>query len=273
MRLSEYQSPIWGLIYVGDQTAGLFQGFETGLFNRMFHTIVLDRGPLWLDGFGTADQVEAFWMEMDARYPRRPLRRRRFVPETAQIVPYLSRRDDIKPYRTLWYDLAPDIEMLRRNLRGNWRGHLKTAEQNKNLKVRFDTRGDMTEWLLHVYGTDRRVRYYRGPDIGLTRALIESFAAGDGMAIVWVEDQGTPVAGLLVLCHGAAATWQIGWVGAAGRPVQANYMLLWETIKWLKSRGVGALDLGGVNDEDARGILDFKAGLNGTPHILYGQYA
>ena len=84
--------------------------------------------------------------------------------------------------------------------------------------------------------------------------------------------QGEPVDGILVLCHGVAATYLVSWTGEAGRRHRANYLLLWRAMSALRKRGGRWLDLGGVDTTHAPGVARFKLGLGGEPFTLTGTY-
>jgi lipid II:glycine glycyltransferase (peptidoglycan interpeptide bridge formation enzyme) len=80
------------------------------------------------------------------------------------------------------------------------------------------------------------------------------------------------LAAAAILCHGKAATYQVGWSSRAGREASANHLLLWQALGLLKDKGITDFDLGGVNDDTAKGIKQFKAGLGGDLQRLAGLY-
>jgi lipid II:glycine glycyltransferase (peptidoglycan interpeptide bridge formation enzyme) len=78
---------------------------------------------------------------------------------------------------------------------------------------------------------------------------------------------------MLFLVHGEAATYQIGWVGDAGRDLGAHNLLLWQAILKLRERGVRVLDLGGVDTARGAGLARFKIGTGGEVVTLAGVFA
>ena len=82
---------------------------------------------------------------------------------------------------------------------------------------------------------------------------------------------GDPVAGVLLVRHGVAATYQVGWSGEAGRDLKAHHFLLWQSVLWLKENRYTGFDLGGIN-ETTPGIAQFKIGMGGQPFRLVGGY-
>jgi lipid II:glycine glycyltransferase (peptidoglycan interpeptide bridge formation enzyme) len=79
-------------------------------------------------------------------------------------------------------------------------------------------------------------------------------------------------AGMMFLVHGEAATYQIGWVGDAGRELGAHNLLLWHAMLELRERGVRTLDLGGVDTARGAGLARFKLGTGGEVVTLAGSY-
>jgi lipid II:glycine glycyltransferase (peptidoglycan interpeptide bridge formation enzyme) len=91
------------------------------------------------------------------------------------------------------------------------------------------------------------------------------------MALVAVDDS-EPVAGVMLLRHGASATYEVGYASARGRALRATHLLLWRAAELLASRGVRWLDLGGVATDRSPGIARFKLGMGGTVATLPGTF-
>ncbi len=109
-------------------------------------------------------------------------------------------------------------------------------------------------------------RRLAAPPATLARALLP-------MAQVHVAQLGSdPVGGVMMLRHGRAATYFIGWNGPQGRRVHAHNLLLWQALLALKAQGVECLDLGGIDGIDMPGVARFKLGLGGRLFTLAGTY-
>ena len=65
------------------------------------------------------------------------------------------------------------------------------------------------------------------------------------------------IASILLLCLGCCATYQIGRISDTGWTYAAHNYLLWHAVKFLKDRGIKDFDLGGINDESAKGVKRF----------------
>ena len=70
---------------------------------------------------------------------------------------------------------------------------------------------------------------------------------------------------------GNTVTYLIGWSNLEGRKQKANYILLWEGIKYSKKLGVNWFDLGGLNKNTPEGIAHFKKGVGGSKYQMIGE--
>jgi len=268
----------YGLIHINNETAGLFQFQEVSFLAGFVHGITLDRGPLWLPGYGGAAHIKPFFEEFNKLYPRRLGRRRRIIPETPdgpaarQLLAGtgFKKLESGTSYQTIWLDLTSSPETLRAGLKQKWRNALNKAEKS-GLNLEWDLERKYLPWLLKVYGLDKRQKGYPGPEASLIEKISEK-AGPNNVIIGRARLDNDLVASILVLKHGRSATYQIGWTNEKGRAHSANHLLLWEVLNVLKNNGVKELDLGGINDDRAKGIKKFKEGLGGDTITLVGHY-
>ncbi len=265
------------LVLIDGHKAGYLQTVETRIAKGFLHFIVLDRGPLWFDGFGSAEHFDAFCTALRREFPRRPGRFMRFIPEiedSKEIQNIMKAHDFRKKapgYQTVWLDLNNDEETLRTNLKSNWRGHLRQAEKN-GLSVEWDVEGCYLDWILRGYARDKSTKGYPGPSVQFMKRLAEICIKEKELLIGRALLDGKPIAGVLILFHGQSATYQIGFTSKLGREKSAHNFLLWQSLLYLKENGFSAFDLGGVNDDTAQGVKKFKTGLGGRCITLAGLY-
>lgn len=279
MYASLRQKPRRGLILINGQEAGIVQILETGLLWNAIHAVILDRGPLWLEGFGGAAHVQAFFQKIQQEFPPRFGRKRRILPEIGdgptirKLVEQvgLQRLADRPGYQTIWLDITQDAGTLKAAMRKNWRGALNKAERS-NIEIEWDKDGMLLPWLLETYKSDKQEKSYTGANPALLQKIAAFAAQNSGCLIGRAILDGRPVAAIMVLCHAKAATYQVGWSSSQGRGVNANHLLLWQAITMLKDQGIHYFDLGGVNDETAKGVKEFKQGLGGSLVQLVGHY-
>ncbi len=275
------QKARWGIIEIDGVEAGLVQIFEAGILWNRIHAVVVDRGPLWFEGFGNAMHVKRFFDELNKQFPQRWGRKRRIIPETEdgitaqKMICQTGLNFFGKGYQTIWLDLTPSIEELRANLKSNWRNKLNKSEK-AGLAVEWDEAGKHLSWLICIYTADKAIREYGGPSPEFLRKYLPLLAAkGDlliGRALKNEEKDGEAAAFVLLVRHGRSATYLCGWSSEAGRDTAAHHLILWEGMSVLKQKGIKELDLGGVNDESAEGIKTFKEGLGGKTLRTVGHY-
>ncbi len=271
------QTPRWGLIEIDGQEAGIVQMFEAGILWNRFHAVILDRGPLWFEGFGTALHVKRFFDELNKQLPQRWGRKRRILPETEdgptahKLISQTGLHFFGRGYETIWLDLTPDVETLRANLKSNWRNKLGKAEK-AGITIDWDMGGIHLSWLTGIYAADKSLRAYGGPTPAFLRKYGPLLAAKGDLLVGRALKGNDPIAFVLFAGHGRSATYLAGWSSVDGRENAAHHLLLWQGALVLKEKGIKELDLGGINDESAEGIKIFKEGLGGRNVRYVGHY-
>lgn len=269
-----------GIIKIDGDEAGIVLALEAGALGNLLHAVMLDRGPLWFDGYGSAAHKKLFLEEFNRLFPRRLGCRRRIIPEMPDNEEVQSlmkssgyRRVSAPGYETVWLDLA--AADLLADMDKDWRRRYKKAKEN-GPEIVWDNEGRYLDWFLKVYALDKAKRGYSGPEPGFLKRIAENFMADReggykamiGRAIL----NGGCMAAALILRHGASATYQAGWCSEEGRKANANHLLLGEALFVLKNEGVRHFDLGGVNDETASGVKKFKMDMGGELVRLAGLY-
>lgn len=266
------------IVTLGGTKAGYVQIFESGALKNVLHAVILDRGPLWLPGFGNAEHMAAFFSAFNKLFPRRIGRRRRIIPEAPDspamrdmLAAAGLKRLERPGYQTLWLDLRPDVDVIFENFESSWRNKVRKAEKSGIEAVWKAERTDIAQ-LLRIYQRDKGKKGYEGPSLRLAAALAEEFHQQGSLLTGQALANGATVAAIFVFCHGTSATYQIGWTTDDGKKQAAHNLLLWRACVTLKEKGIDYLDLGGVNDETAYGVKKFKEGMGGTPVTLSGHY-
>lgn len=272
------QKPRWGLIKINGEHAGLVQILEAGVLGNLIHAVLLDMGPVWLKGFGSAAHLHAFFTEFNRQFPRRFGRKRRILPsiEQSDSATKLFEKLGFKPkptpsYQTVWLDLRPGLDTLRAGLKSKWRNSLNKAEKS-NLKIEWDDTTEHLSWLITEYNADRAIKNYDGVSAKTLRALAHNFKRNQNVIIARAVLDKLPVAAIMVFIHGSSATYQISWTSEDGKKHAAHNLLLWSSFQYLKEHGITDFDLGGINDETAKGVKKFKEGIGGQSTTYLGHY-
>ena len=151
-----------------------------------------------------------------------------------------------------------------------WRASLRHA-QAAGLTLRSQPyRGEADHWLIVAEARTRRAKGYHGLPGSLPQALGQ--ADKHALRLFWAERDGAPVAGMLFVRHGAAATYLLGWTGGEGRATCAHHLILDHAAAWLAARGHIRLDLGQVDTHAAPGLARFKIGTGAQVRQLGGSW-
>ena len=235
-------------------------------------------GPVWTPGLPPEQQAEvlaALRRSVPLRWPRALL----YTPDSSrdQAEGFARLRRVMTGHATVRIDLTQSLDALRAAQNGKWRNRLAAAERS-GLKVeRLGSRPAQYRWLLDHELAQRGRRGY----IALPDGFIEAYQTACRSTGAQTEDpvyglrldaDRSPIAGMLFLVHGEAATYQIGWASEAGRQVDAHTLMLWQAVQALKARGVRSLDLGGVDTQRGAGLARFKIGTGGAVITLAGTY-
>jgi hypothetical protein len=268
-----------GLIMIDGVEAGLVQILEAQAFGRLLHAPILDRGPVWFEGFGADDHWRAFLERLQKDMPRRPGRRRRIMPEledsdrTRTWMSDLGFKPikDITGYRTFWLALDKEYDALRNGLKQKWRNILNKAERS-DIATSWHYDPQNLRPVLEGYHRDKQEKGYTGPSQRTLLELAKHFMPGRDMLIGHAFSGEDMIASVLIFIHGASATYQVGWTTRQGRHSGAHHLLLWQACSRLQSRAILDFDLGGFNDDQANGLYKFKAGMGGKETLLVGAY-
>lgn len=253
--------------------------FSVGGVARMASWSLCTRGPVWI-GDPDDDERAEILKRLRAAPPLRRPSVMIFMPDAPLDVRYPSvagLRRVMTGFNTVDIDLRPSLKSLRAGLHGKWRNRLRAAEK-AGLEIRpIGRRLPQYQWLLDKETEQKKAKRYMSPPTTLTPAYQK--ASGDKRALRVVgafrPDQAEgerPLAAMLFLRHGAAATYHIGWSSGDGRKLGAHNLLLWNAIETFRDEGLRRLDLGEADTGDGAGLARFKIGAGGRPTTLCGAF-
>ncbi|MDO8607367.1 MAG: GNAT family N-acetyltransferase [Phaeospirillum sp.] len=230
----------------------------------------LNRGPVWLREMSTNDRL-AVIEALRSRWRWFKLAALSLAPELPEgtVVPGFRRRA-ADSWCSAWLDLSLAPEILRKRLDGKWRNMLSASEKAALVVEATPT---ALPWLLDRYCELMRDKGFGATPPALVEALATHSHRPDDLLVLRAHAETEAVAGILIVRHGNAATYLIGWNGDEGRKRKANNRLLWEAVVELQRRGVRWFDLGGIDDKLTPGIAAFKRGMNGDEYRLAGEFA
>ncbi|WP_119677674.1 lipid II:glycine glycyltransferase FemX [Indioceanicola profundi] len=278
MLTTEKWSPRLGVIELEDQPIGLIVMMEKRFLGAV-RVARLHRGPLIRPEAAKSAVLASVMQVLRQAYPTGLLRWTAIVPElpageeTEAMLRWAGWRRDKGPgYRTVWLDLSRTEAELRAGLAQKWRNALNQAER-VGLTVETDRDGSsLLPWLTERYMADKAAKGYRGPSPALLTRLRTAMHKDGDILVMRATKDGQDAAGILMLGHGLAATYQVGWTGEIGRRTRAHNLLLWRAALELKAQGRHWLDLGGLLPDQAPGVTSFKRGMGGEEVELAGVW-
>jgi len=167
-------------------------------------------------------------------------------------------------YRTFVLDLAPSLDQLRKNLDKKWRNQLTRSEKN-GLTVIADSSTGTYEIFCRMYAQMlKRKAFETTVDVEEFGQIQESLPETQRMRILICEQNGVPVAGIVVSAMGDAGIYLLGATSDDGLNSKGAYLLHWTMIQWIKENGFKSYDLGGIDPESNPGVYSFKKGFSGA---------
>lgn len=242
------------------------------------HIVDLYRGPLWFSENPPESWLSDFARLFNQTFPRRILRRRRWLPEwrdseaARQIMRALGFKAKPMSFETVWMDLGLSEAELRAGLNPKWRNALNKGERC-NLEIVEDWTGSTGKAFLQQYDIDKSIKKYYGRSPRFIAAELALALRSREAVFIWACENKVPVASILILMHGKSATYRLSWTTDEGRKANAHNVLLWYAIKLLKSKGYAYLDLGGIEPHAAEGLTTFKSGMGGDVFKLMGVFS
>jgi hypothetical protein len=266
----------FGIIHFEGKPVGLVQ-VQTRKWTPFLTACRIYRGPLWI-----YDEIPGEMLKLVLRMIRQRYKLRRghplmFHPElpddpaTRQRMSATGFRRWSDGYESVWLDLTPGPDALHAGLHGKWRNQLRQAERHSLVLETETSAGKQFDWLMEHYLEDKIARSFQGPSPAFLRAMHGASPDKSPLVSLRALQGGKPVAGVLLVRHGRAATYQVGWTDERGRAVRAHHFLLWQSVLWLIKHGSTGFDLGGTN-EKTPGIARFKTRMGGKPFRLVGGY-
>lgn len=234
------------------------------------------RGPVWSNA-ASPEVRRRFYPLIQRTLPVKPWRVVLFSPDSTaeELVKaeWSGMFRVMTGYATATLDLRQSLAELRTHMASKWRNRLQKAESDPSLQVWVQPSIQQCEDLLRHEESQRRTRGFHGLPLGFVRAYIQAHADAEHTYVVaWAHQKQETIASMLVLLHGATATYNVGWANDAGRKCNAHNLLMWRLIGYLKVQGIEKFDLGGINTIDLPGITRFKLGSGGVPRVLAGTY-
>ncbi|TMV14479.1 GNAT family N-acetyltransferase [Arenibacterium halophilum] len=187
-------------------------------------------------------------------------------------APYLADFGAVPVMTPQWVaELAlTDPDTMMAAMHQKWRNRLRHGLKQPLRITRRSMPEDAGHWLFRAEETMRTRRGYRGWPTGMTLAFNR---ANPGAAKLFTAHLGKhEAAAVLILRHGATASYHIAQSSDLGRAHSAPAVLLWAAAEYCAGKGHVRLDLGPIDTRNAPGLARFKLGSGAVPRPLGGTW-
>ena len=177
----------------------------------------------------------------------------------------------VAPRQVAELSLKGSRETRMKRLKGKWRNAYRKAQASPHRVQREKFTPKRHMWLIRAEEEQQKAKGYRTLPAAFTPAFAQ---ANPGQAMVFVAyEKAQAIAAMVVLMHGAVATYHMGWTSKAGRAQAAHNGLLMRAADYARAQGAERLDLGHLDLERAPGLARFKLGTGAEMRSLGGTWA
>jgi len=170
--------------------------------------------------------------------------------------------------QTIYIDLSPSLDELKKNTRRKWRQTLNRAEKQK-INIEEGSHDEAYDAAAKIIvEMKERKKYVEYGDMKKMIAVHKDLPEALKLKIFLCKHEGNTVAVLGWFSAGTIGLPLIAATGNKGLELNASYPLWWKMIDYYKQNGFVRCDLGGVNNERNPGGYIFKTGLAGDKSEL-----
>lgn len=246
-------------------SGGTAQVFSRRLFPFRNPLKILSRGPFWPEPGPEKAQFDALCTLRDDKV--RIINAEDIAPAILTAAGY---RQIMTPASVAVMDLRHGPDVRRALMSIKWRNALRKAEA---ADLRMSVRGYQNttdKWLLDEDEKQQAARGYRALPGTVTQAYS---VMNKGQAIIVAASRvAVPIAAMIFLRHGSAATYHVGWTSDEGRACNAHNLCLATAMDRLEQLGTQVLDLGSIDTVASPGIARFKLGAGAQLKTLGGTW-
>ncbi|MEO7101569.1 MAG: peptidoglycan bridge formation glycyltransferase FemA/FemB family protein [Luteolibacter sp.] len=167
-------------------------------------------------------------------------------------------------YRTILVDLSPDADAMRSCLHHKWRYHLGGSEKNGLEVDASESMAAYREFEPIYQEMVVRKGFDTSIDAGEFGRIQQQLPGNHKMTIFTVRKDGVALGALVCALMGDTAIFVLGATNERARDLKASYILHWQAMLWLKSKGARWYDLSGIDPAANPGGYQFKSGFGGS---------
>jgi len=176
-------------------------------------------------------------------------------------------------YRTVIVDVARDLPAIRKALDRKWRNHLNVAER-AGMTLEIGGGPELFERFYRLYQEMwARKRFATGMRVSIIRKMQRVLPQERRMNIAIARDGGQDVGATVCASCGDTLLYYLGATSPRlRRSCRPGYLLQWSNIAAAREKGFRWYDTGGMPDDEASEITEFKTRMNGEIVQFPGRF-
>ena len=143
--------------------------------------------------------------------------------------------------------------------------------KKQNIKINISQTSDVIDGVLKRYNELKTKKNFNGINPELIRKISLNKNKFEQLYTFEAIKDDEKIALIVISAQSKKSIYLIGWTNDSGRKFNANNLLLWEAIIYLKKEKYKTFDLGGLIGNN-HSIDLFKLGLNGSYYENSGEF-
>ena len=262
-------------ILINKRPVGFFQILSKTYF-KIFEIKRINRGPILIDNLSIENKIKIFEkiLKLGNIFKRKILS---ISPEISffsiESIFFKSNslfKLPIPNWKSSIILLENELDFIAIKLKPKWRNALNFSKK-QNIKINISQTSDGIDGVLKKYNELTTKKNFNGINPELIReiSLIKNKFEQLHTLEAFKDDE--IVALIVISAQSKNSIYLIGWTNDLGRKLNANNLLLWEAIIYLKQEKYKTFDLGGLIGNN-HPIDLFKLGLNGSYYENTGEF-
>jgi hypothetical protein len=163
-------------------------------------------------------------------------------------------------------DLCADGSGFESGLRSSTRRNVKKAKK-EGIEVKVSRTPEAVETFYRLNCVTRRHHGLPPQPVHFFRKIHEHIISKDQGVVALAFHRSRVIAGCVYFYFGRSAVYKFGASDRSYQGLRPNNLVMWEAIRYLRSRGLEKLSLG-RSEPDNQGLLQFKRGWNARESFL-----
>jgi len=172
-------------------------------------------------------------------------------------------------FSTIIININKDLDIIKSEFKYFWKYSLNRSLKH-NIEIKLIKNNNEFNKFCSRYIEHSKTNRFKGLNINLLKGLFKINSESNLLIFQAIYDHKC-IGEICIHFEGNTGTYLVGNFNDYGKKFNANNLLLWESIKFLKKKNVNFFDLGGLNLQNESGINFFKRGMGGEEIISFPE--